>query len=397
MSRSWSMVKLGEVISHRKEFVQIDDLSTYKRCRVQLRAKGIVLRDHITGSELKTKEQQICRSGDFLVAEIDAKVGGYGIVPDELDGAIVSSHYFLFEVNRDQLDRNFLGYFIKTPDFFDQVSARGTTNYAAIRPSHVLEYQISLPPLEEQRRIVAKIDELVGKIEEARRLRQQAAEEAEALPDSMMNETVKKASSKGSWELGPIPMFANINPSRTGEINLAADDPVSFVPMKAVDDVTGNISWPEVRPFREVAKGYTWFKEGDVIFSRITPCMQNGKAAIARNLVSGNGFGSTEFHVIRPGPKLLAEWLHSLVRHKAFREDATKTFKGTAGQQRVPQSFLDQRVIPVPPLPEQRQIITEIDALRRKVDELKRIQAETVAELNSLLPSILDKAFKGEL
>ena len=134
-----------------------------------------------------------------------------------------------------------------------------------------------------------------------------------------------------------------------------------------------------------------------MIFARITPCMQNGKAAIARNLVSGNGFGSTEFHVIRPGPKLLAEWFHSLVRHKAFREDATKTFKGTAGQQRVPQSFLDQRVIAVPPLAEQRQIIGEIDALRGKVDELKRTQAETVAELNSFLPSILDKAFKGEL
>lgn len=138
MSKPWSMVKLGEVISHRKEFMRIDDFSTYKRCRVQLHAKGIVLRDHITGSELKTKEQQICRSGDFLVAEIDAKVGGYGIVPDELDGAIVSSHYFLFEANPNRLDRNFLGYFVRTPDFFDQVSARGTTNYAAIRPSHVL-------------------------------------------------------------------------------------------------------------------------------------------------------------------------------------------------------------------------------------------------------------------
>jgi type I restriction enzyme S subunit len=397
MNNPWPKVKLSEVITHRKEFVYIDDFSTYKRCRLQLHAKGIVLRDLVIGSELKTKEQQICRSGDFLVAEIDAKVGGYGIVSDELDGAIVSSHYFLFEVNQDRIDHNFLGYFVRTPDFFDQVSARGTTNYAAIRPSHVLDYQIPLPPLREQQRIVAKIDELAAKIEEARYLRHQATEEAEALTHSFINQILTKAANIASWEYGPIPMFANVNPSRTGQFDLTPEDPVSFVPMKAVDDVTGKISWPEVRPFREVAKGYTWFKEGDVIFARITPCMQNGKAAIARNLVSGNGFGSTEFHVIRPGPKLLAEWLHSLVRHKAFREDASKTFKGTAGQQRVPQSFLDQRVIPVPPLAEQRQIIAEIDALRGKVDELKRMQAATLAELNSFLPSTLDKAFKGEL
>jgi len=129
MRNGWPKVNLGEVIHQRKEFICIDDLKIYKRCRVKLHAQGIVLRDQITGLELKTKEQQVCRSGEFLVAEIDAKVGGYGIVPDELDGAIVSSHYFLFEVNRDRIDRNFLGYFVRTPDFFDQVSARGTGDF----------------------------------------------------------------------------------------------------------------------------------------------------------------------------------------------------------------------------------------------------------------------------
>ena len=189
MSNPWSLVKIGDVISHRKEFVRIDDFRTYKRCRVQLHTNGIVIRDHITGSELKTKEQQICRSGDFLVAEIDAKVGGYGIVPDELDGAIVSSHYFLFEVDRTRLDRNFLGYFIKTPDFFDQVSARGTTNYAAIRPSHALEYQIPLPPLTEQRRIVAKIDQIAAKIAEANGLRSRSIAEVASVLDGALGHT----------------------------------------------------------------------------------------------------------------------------------------------------------------------------------------------------------------
>jgi type I restriction enzyme S subunit len=110
-----------------------------------LHAKGIVLRDVISGLDIKTKKQQVCRAGEFLVAEIDAKVGGFGVIPPDLDGAIVSSHFFLFEINEDVLCKRFLDYFVRTPAFRDQVSAQGSTNYAAIRPTHVLEYKIPLP------------------------------------------------------------------------------------------------------------------------------------------------------------------------------------------------------------------------------------------------------------
>ena len=161
----WSSAPLASAIQYRKEFIQIDDLSTYKRCRVQLHAQGIVLRDEVPGAEIKTKRQQVCKVGDFLVAEIDAKVGGFGIVPDELDGSIVSSHYFLFEVNEKVLSRRFLDFFIRTPAFREQVAAQGSTNYAAIRPGDVLGYKIPLPPLPEQRRIVARIESLATKIE----------------------------------------------------------------------------------------------------------------------------------------------------------------------------------------------------------------------------------------
>ena len=165
---SFPMVALGEVIKHRNQFIQIDDLENYKRCRVQLHAKGIVLRDIVLGAEIKTKKQQVCHTGEFLVAEIDAKIGGFGIVPPELDGAIVSSHYFLFVIDEKRLNRRFLDFFIRTPYFREQVTAQGSTNYAAIRPADVLSYKIPLPPLAEQHRIVAHIEELAAKIEEAR-------------------------------------------------------------------------------------------------------------------------------------------------------------------------------------------------------------------------------------
>src|SRR5881296_2147463 len=158
MTKAWPVVKLGEVLRHRKEFITIDDLTNYRRPRVQLHVQGIVLRDEVPGALIKTKRQQVCRAGDFLVAEIDAKVGGFGIVPEALDSSIVSSHYFLFEANEVKLDRRFLDYFIRTPTFREQVEAQGSTNYAAIRPADVLGYVIPLPPVPEQRRVVARIE-----------------------------------------------------------------------------------------------------------------------------------------------------------------------------------------------------------------------------------------------
>src|SRR5713101_6138034 len=168
MSDRFPMVPLGRVIRHRSEFIGIDDVEVYKRCRVQLHAQGIVQRDIVQGTEIKTKKQQVCKAGELLVAEIDDKIGGFGIVPQSLDGAIVSSHYFLFTVDESLLDRRFLDFFIRTQSFREQVQAQGSTNYAAIRPIDVLGYEIPLPPLEEQQRIVVRIEELSTRIEKGR-------------------------------------------------------------------------------------------------------------------------------------------------------------------------------------------------------------------------------------
>jgi type I restriction enzyme, S subunit len=161
---------LGDVSKHRKDFIVIDDEVSYVRPTVQLSARGIVKRDKIIGAEIKTKKQQVCQSGQFLVAEIDAKMGGYGIVPPELDGSIVSSHYYLYDIDQTKLLNGYLGWYVKTPLFFKQISAQGSTNYSSIRPHKVLEYTIPLPTLPEQRRIVALLDAVADKLEQARNL-----------------------------------------------------------------------------------------------------------------------------------------------------------------------------------------------------------------------------------
>jgi len=154
--------------------------------------------------------------------------------------------------------------------------------------------------------------------------------------------------------------------------------------MSAVDEQTGAISVREERPLAEVSKGYTSFEEGDVLFAKITPCMENGKIAMARNLKNGIGRGSTEFHVLRPGDRVLGEYVYHFVRQKRFREDAKRNFIGTAGQQRVPRSFMENVAIPLPPLDEQRRIV---DILNRAA-KVERMRAQAWERLREFIPAL---------
>ena len=181
----YKLVELSEVLMQRKKYITIDENKVYKRCRVQTRAQGVILRDTLTGKEIKTKQQQPCKTDDFIVAEIDAKVGGYGIVPGYLEDAIVSGHYFLFEIDKSKLLPEFLSILVKCDDFFKQIKATGSTNYAAIRPYHVLKYLIPLPSLAEQYRIVEAYNE---KIKLAEKIENETSEIEDSILSFFSNE-----------------------------------------------------------------------------------------------------------------------------------------------------------------------------------------------------------------
>ena len=188
-----------------------------------------------------------------------------------------------------------------------------------------------------------------------------------------------------------------INPSKKEITHISDDLEVSFIPMDAVDEGQGEIVSPEIRKIKDVRKGYTYFKEGDVIFAKITPCMENGKCAIAKNLVNKLGFGSTEFHVIRPLNSVLSEWIWFYLRQQHIREEATKYFTGSVGQQRVPKEFLENLLLPLPLLPEQKRIVAYLDNIQQKAQALQRLQEETEKEVEKVREAILHKAFRGKL
>ena len=186
------------------------------------------------------------------------------------------------------------------------------------------------------------------------------------------------------WEWAKLSEAALINPPRRPDIRHTPETPVTFVPMASVSEDTGTIAWPETRPLAEVSKGYTYFEEGDVLFAKITPCMQNGKHAIARGLANGFGLGTTEFHVVRPGDKVQADWIHRYLRQPWLLDEATRHFRGAVGQQRVPKEFLIDLPIPLPPLAEQKRIVGVLNEQMAAVERARKAAVERLEAAQAL-------------
>lgn len=172
---------------------------------------------------------------------------------------------------------------------------------------------------------------------------------------------------------------------------------VSFLPMKAVEEETGDYCKDETRFFGEVKKGYTSFRNGDLIFAKITPCMENGKIALLDNLKNGIGYGSTEFHVLRIRKSLDKRYFFFYLVQKSFRENARRKMTGSAGQLRVPKSFLSEFKVPLPPLPEQHRIVAKIESLFTQLDKGVEQLTAIQQQLKTYRQAVLKAAFEGNL
>ncbi|BEV17017.1 restriction endonuclease subunit S [Herbaspirillum sp. DW155] len=195
-----------------------------------------------------------------------------------------------------------------------------------------------------------------------------------------------------NWPTKKLSAVTQINPRR---VSIERGDSVStsFVPMEAVDEILGEISQAVTQPYSKVKKGYTYFENGDVIFAKITPCMQNGKHAVVNNLIDGFGFGSTEFHVIRASEQIVPEWIHYYLRRKQTLDAALKTFTGSVGQQRVPSTFLEDLDIPVPDPNLQRQIAARLKSQLAEVETARQAAQVQLREARLLSTKIVDSMF----
>lgn len=401
----YDLVPINEFLTRVKEPVTVEDNLNYKRVSIRLYNAGIGLRDIEKGINIGTKKQFRVHTGQFLLSKIDARNGAFGVVPEICDNAIITGNFWTFDVNYEKVNPYFLT-LVMTSDFFIKLSeqcSNGTTNRHYLQENLFLDMKIPLPPLEKQKEIVDRYNEKIKLAEEQEKEAQNLEEMIEQYICSelkIVNTSPKVSnefkisfvnykdlsrwgveflknnlSSKDFLKSLVYPMkklgtLVAINPDNDFS-KLDENLEMTFLPMASISDKFGEIVNAE-KGKNEDSNGYTKFKEGDLLWAKITPCMQNGKSAIAKNLINNRGYGSTEFYVIRNKNEneLYFDYIYHLLRTKIIRETATKYFTGSSGQQRVPKSFLENLSIPLPDFYKQKQISDELYKIKHKIKEL---------------------------
>lgn len=198
------------------------------------------------------------------------------------------------------------------------------------------------------------------------------------------------------WKISKILNVAVINP---GSMSIDDDTIVTFLPMAAVSE-SGCILDGEIRKAIDVKTGFTCFENGDVLIAKITPCFENYKGCLCTNLQNNRGYGSTEFHVLRPKKNIIGEYLHLLTRTHHFRGTGELNMTGTAGQKRVPISFLKNYEFILPPIPEQKAIVEILSIWDEAIETTQRLMTAKKQHFKQLLKDLIyrgrmDHEWKG--
>ena len=183
-----------------------------------------------------------------------------------------------------------------------------------------------------------------------------------------------------NWTWSSLNQIGEINPRNEAPDNLE----VSFVPMSGISQLYSGSIIAETRLWGSIKQGFTHFAEGDIVLAKITPCFENGKAVVMRNLKNGIGAGTTELHVCRPILKSMSlDYIFIFLKSPYFSFEGQKNMTGTAGQKRLPTDYFATKAFPLPPLSEQKRIVAKVDSLMALCDRLESLQKKKV-ELNSL-------------
>ena len=199
------------------------------------------------------------------------------------------------------------------------------------------------------------------------------------------------------WVWTTLEEVSKLNP-RIDRQSIDDDLEVTFLPMKSVEELSGKTDLSETKRFSELKrKSYTPFRDGDILFAKVTPCMENGKIAIARDLKNGIGFGSTEFHVIRLSEEQSRQFFCFYFLQQKFRQEAKRAMTSAVGLLRVPTDYMRRVLLPLPSLPEQHRIVAKIEELFTKLDAGINALHKVQAQLKRYRQSVLKAAFEGKL
>lgn len=264
---------------------------------------------------------------------------------------------------------------------------------AILNKSRLSNFLIPLPPLSTQKLIVEKLDMIFAEIEKSKNLLEKNLQNV----DEMNKSVLEKIFANDKWEKKKLGEVCEIWPKKNEVIHLNENMFVSFVPMK---DLKENEKWfdaLEQKSIKEVYKWYTYFAENDVLLAKVTPCFENWKAWIAKNLVNNIWFGSSEFYVLRANKDILPEYIYYVIKQEKFLKHWKNNMSGAVGLQRVTKDFVVNFQIPLPPLETQKNIVSYLDNIFAENQKLKNLYQAQIKNLDEMKQSFLKKAFAGEL
>ena len=412
LPKSWGWKELKEIIKKDK-FAIVDGPFGTQLHRSDYTAEGVPLiriknitkentfdfNDLVYISEEKFEElkRSSAYKEDILLAKTGATIGKVCLFPKELKKCLIASSCAKISVDKFKVIPKYILSYLSTVEGQRQIinlSGGSTRNSINLKPLSKVKIPIPFPDNPEKSlAIQKKIVEILDKAEKLKTRRADANAETNKILQSvfleMFGDPVKN---EKDWEIKKLREVCEINPKK-GEISELNDNTeITFLPMASVSE-EGKIFNKEIKKLGEVKKGFTYFREKDVLFAKITPCMENGKRAIATELKNGIGFGTTEFHVLRAKENINPYWVFGLISLEKFRKIAEINMTGTAGQKRVPTDFLKNFRVPIPPLTLQYQFAEIVE----KVEKIKERQKDSTKEINDLFNSLMQKAFKGEL
>ena len=400
---SFPMYLLQDILKPYNNIEILENDKNYNLCGIHSCGKGIFHRDIKKGIEIKSNKLSKIEKGTFIYSRLGANNGAFDLVNDNFNGYYVTNEFPTFHINTKKIEPKYLRIVFLLQTLWQKVESmlQGAA-HKRFKEEHLLDLKIPIPDIKTQQKIVNDFNKIQEQTEE---LKEQANKKEKQIDEFLMRElgieTIQHKKNKGAftfyyknleqWGVGfnswnwtlddlffskkfkmrKISAIANINLN----LNFLSDEKmkeVSFVPMELVSDKYGKITKTETRNFRDVHNGYTKFREGNIIFAKITPCMQNGKCAIAKNLTNKIGVGSTEFHVIEVNKNIvIAEFLWYILRSDILRQSAQRFFIGSAGQQRVPDYFLKNLKIPIPSIKTQKIIVAKIEKMRTESQKLR--------------------------
>lgn len=400
MSRQWKPTKLAEILTPAARVEAVDPTKEYRLLGIRLDGGGPFLRETVTGSESAATKLFKVKSGDFIYSRLFAWRGAFGVIEHHLDSCYVSGEFPTFEAVPDKIDTEFLRLWFRLPSIIERVEADCTGSTPLTRnrfkENFFLDLEIPLPPLSEQQRIVTRIEELASKITGACSLRQWLQGEARAL-FSARRRTVF-GSFKHTTPLGELLELT------CGGAWGETDDPkgVGVLRPNAIDG-SGHLVFTDIR-FRAVRDKQVkklLLTDGDIILTKSNSIELVGNAALfarragdTRCYIPSNFLQLLRVNTTRVEPQYLWHYIMSPEARLYWQKEAAGT---SPSLQNLNSTAIKRLLVPLPPLREQQSVIAYLNGVQIKVDALKKLQAETAAELAALLPSILDKAFKGEL